>query len=214
MKELRRRFTRKEKGKKKMSEYDTGQAESNQSGSESGKNGVESPRKRSKSVEKATKSTNLEFLRFTRQKNHVKRYGYNQYMVHHYAYMVKVATMPEPESYVEATKDPNWQKAMEEEMHVFTENETWDLVDVPTGVNPIGCQWVYKVKYNVNGSVNKYKAQLVAKGYMQQHVIDYNEKFVPVTKMTIVRVLLAVATAKGSHLHQMDVKKSVLTRRS
>ena len=59
---------------------------------------------------------------------------------------------------------PKWlririgQKAMEEEMHVLMENETWDLVNVPKGMKLIGCQWVYKVKYNVDGSVNRYKA--------------------------------------------------------
>ena len=69
---------------------------------------------------------------------------------------------------------------------------------------------MYKVKYNTNGSVNRYKARLVAKGYAQQHGIDYDEKFAPVAKMRIVRVLLAVATAKGWHLHKMDVKNAIL----
>ena len=59
--------------------------------------------------------------------------------------------MREPESYVEAAKDANWRAAMEEEMHSLSENETWDLVD---GVKPIGCRWVYKVKYNTDNSVN------------------------------------------------------------
>ena len=57
---------------------------------------------------------------------------------------------------------------MEEEMHALAENETWDLVDAPKGVKPIKCRWVYKVKYNTDGSVNRYKARLVAKGYAQQ----------------------------------------------
>ena len=54
---------------------------------------------------------------------------------------------------------------MEEEMHTLAENETWDLVDAPKGLKPIGCRWVYKVKYDTDGSVNRYKARLVAKGY-------------------------------------------------
>ena len=75
--------------------------------------------------------------------------------------------MREPESYAEAAKDANWRAAMEEEMHAMAENETWDpmLVDAPKGVKPIGCKWVYKVKYNTDGSVNQYKARLVGKGY-------------------------------------------------
>ena len=59
--------------------------------------------------------------------------------------------MCEPESYAEAAKDANWRAAMEEEMHALAENETWDLVDAPKGVKPIGCRWVYKVKYNTDG---------------------------------------------------------------
>ena len=64
---------------------------------------------------------------------------------------------------------------------------------------------MYKVKYNTDGLVNRYKAQLVAKGYVQQHGVGYDETFASVAKMTTVRVLLAVAEAKGWHLHQMDV---------
>ena len=54
---------------------------------------------------------------------------------------------------------------MEEEMRALAENETWDLVDASKGVKPIRCRWVYKVKYNTDGSVNRYKARLVVKGY-------------------------------------------------
>ena len=71
-------------------------------------------------------------------------------------------------------------------------------------------QVVYKVKYNIDGSVNRYKARLVAKGYMQQHSIDYGETFATVTKMMTVRILLVVTTTKGWHLHQMYVKNVFL----
>ena len=69
---------------------------------------------------------------------------------------------------------------------------------------------MYKVKYNTNGLVNRYKARLEAKGYAQKYGIEYDETFASVTKMTTVRVLLAVAAMKGWHLHQMDVKNVFL----
>jgi hypothetical protein len=131
-------------------------------------------------------------------------------MVHHYAYMTHVAEVRELESYAEAAEDANWRAAMEEEMHALGENETWDLVDAPAGVKPIGCKWVYKIKYNSDGSINRYKARLVAKGYAQKHDINYDETFAPVAKMTTVRVLIVVAATNGWHLHQMDVKNAFL----
>ena len=107
-------------------------------------------------------------------------------MAHHYAYMAKVMEVRGLESYVEVTKDANWRVAMEEEMHALAENETWDFIDALKGVKSIGCRWVYKIKYNADGSVNRYKGRLVAKGYSQEHDIDYIESFVLVSKMTTV----------------------------
>ena len=68
------------------------------------------------------------------------RFGYNEYMAHHYAYMSRVAEVPEPESYAKEAKDAKWRAAMEEEMHALVENETRDLVNAPKGVKPIGCR--------------------------------------------------------------------------
>ena len=82
------------------------------------------------------------------------RFGYNEYMAHHYAYMSCVAEVRELETYAKAARDANWRAAMEEEMHALAENETWDLVDALKGVKPIGRRWVYKVMYNTDGSVN------------------------------------------------------------
>ena len=130
-KESGRRFTCKEKGKKKMLEYDTGTEESHWSKSDSGWNEEGPSKTKSKPATKAIIPTNEKLHRSILQKNTVKRYEYNAYMVHHYAYMTKVAEVREPQSYAEATKDANWHVAMEEEMRALDANDTWDLVDPP-----------------------------------------------------------------------------------
>ena len=191
----RRWLTHKEKGKKKVSDSSTDRNESDRCEFESEGTGDRSSKVKSASTEKASTTANERLRRSSRQKNPVVRFGYNEYTAHHYAYMTRVVEVREPESYAEAAKDANWSTAMEKEMHALAENETWDLVDAPKGVKPIRCRWVYKVKYNTDSSVNRYKARLAAKGYAQKHGIDYDETFAPVAKMMIIRVLLAVAAA-------------------
>jgi hypothetical protein len=161
----KRRFTRKEKGKRKVSDADTQREESCRREADSEAQGAGT------SGEKSV-SGNGRLRRSTRMKRPVERFEYNEYMAHHYAYMTRVAEVREPESYAEAAEDANWCVAMEEEMHALAENETLDLVDTPAGVKPIRCKWVYKIKYNSDDSINRYKARLVAKGYAQKHDID------------------------------------------
>jgi hypothetical protein len=69
--------------------------------------------------------------------------------------MTRLVEVHEPESYEKAAEDANRRTAMEEEMHALAENDTWDLVDAPKGVKLIGCKWVYKIKYNADGSINR-----------------------------------------------------------
>jgi hypothetical protein len=73
----------------------------------------------------------------------------------------------EPSTYKEAVKHKEWQQAMVEEYQAVIDNNTWKLVDCPTSVKPIGCKWVYIIKYNQHGEIDKYKARLVAKGFAQ-----------------------------------------------
>ncbi|CAN1849719.1 Retrovirus-related Pol polyprotein from transposon TNT 1-94 [Linum perenne] len=126
------------------------------------------------------------------------------------AALIEEAIINEPNTFEEASLKKEWLKAMKEEIDALDYNETWDLVPKPEGVKPISCKWVYKVKSRPDGSIERYKARLVARGFSQQYGIDYDETFSPVAKITTVRVLLALSASKGWKLWQMDVKNAFL----
>jgi len=157
-----------------------------------------------------TPDNNNGVRRSTQVKYPVQRLTYDGFVAHHYAYMVRVIQEVEPTCFEQATGNPKWDNAMDEEMAALDANATWELVALPKDKKAIGCKWVYKVKHNADGSVSRYKARLVAKGYAQTYGIDYEETYSPVAKMTTVRAIIAMAAAKGWSLHQMDVKNAFL----
>ncbi|XP_073841217.1 uncharacterized protein [Musca autumnalis] len=98
-----------------------------------------------------------------------------------------------------------WMQYMRSEYDALLNNRTWSLVEKPAGKNPIGCKWVFTVKKNKSGEIEKFKSRLVAKGCSQKYGLDYTETFSPVIRYETIRMVLALAVEKKMYLHQMDV---------
>ena len=132
-----------------------------------------------------------------------------------YGARVNVANsqLMEPTSLKEALASPErekWSTAMENEMKSLRENDVWDLVELPRDRSPVGSKWVFKLKTNADGSIERYKARLVAQGFSQKFGTDYDETFCPVVRMESLRTLIALAVQNGLILHQVDVTTAFL----
>jgi hypothetical protein len=82
---------------------------------------------------------------------------------------------------------------MDHEFDALIKNHTWHLVPPKEGANIIDCKWVYKVKRKYDGSIDRYKARLVAKDFKQHYIIDYEDTFSPIVKAITIRVVLSLA---------------------
>ncbi|KAL6323474.1 hypothetical protein AAG906_039046 [Vitis piasezkii] len=107
-----------------------------------------------------------------------------------------------PKNIEEALEIPEWKEAVME--------DTWEVMTLPRGKKPMSCKWVFTVKYKADGTVERYKAHLVAKGFTQTYGIDYTETFAPVAKLNTIRVLLSLAANLDWSLHQFDIKNAFL----
>ena len=112
----------------------------------------------------------------------------------------------EPSSYEEAAKQHVWKDAMTEEYQSILKNDGWEVVPRPEGKPIVTSKWLYKIKHAKYGIVDKYKAEFFVQGFSRKEGIDYEETFSPMSRYTIIRAVISVASILGWELHQMDVK--------
>uniref|UniRef100_A0A8R7TXD8 Reverse transcriptase Ty1/copia-type domain-containing protein n=1 Tax=Triticum urartu TaxID=4572 RepID=A0A8R7TXD8_TRIUA len=99
---------------------------------------------------------------------------------------------------------------MLDEYNALLKNDTWSLVSRPAGANVVSGKWIFWHKFNTDGSLARYKARWVLRGFTQQAGVDYGETFSPVVKPATVRVVLSLATSGSWPIHQLDVKNAFL----
>ena len=99
---------------------------------------------------------------------------------------------------------------MKNELESLKQHNVWDIVELPAQRKAIGSKWIFKIKTDADGRIERYKARLVAQGYSQKYGIDYKETFSPVVHFKSKRNVLALATRLKLKLHQMDIKTAFL----
>jgi len=99
---------------------------------------------------------------------------------------------------------------MNTEFDALLQNRTWTLIPPTSATNVIGCKWVFLLKRKADGSIDRYRTRLIAKGFHQQPVIDYGETYSLVIKPTTVRIVLSLALSNGWPIHQIDIHNAFL----
>lgn len=135
---------------------------------------------------------------------------FNDYMLYE---VRNDSEMFEPRTYDEAIKckfAEEWINAMKEEINSIEENQTWNLVELPTGRKAIGSKWVFKLKLDEKGNIIRRKARLVAQGFSQKYGVDYDEVFAPVVRGSTFRLLLSVSGVQGYKVKHYDIKTAFL----
>ena len=105
----------------------------------------------------------------------------------------------------------HWLDAMEKKMTSLQENDVWELVELPKGRKPFTCKWVFKAKTDADGEVERYKAQLVAQGFLQKFGTDYNETCGPLVRLEAIRTLIAMSVQLCLKFHQVDITTAFLS---
>jgi hypothetical protein len=129
-----------------------------------------------------------------------------------YMALTRKCIVTEPSSFQEAVQDPTWVDSMVEEYDSIVKNSAWEIVPRPVDKLVVGSKWIYKVNQVDDGSLEKYKARFVARGFSQIEGIDYDDTFAPVARTSSIRSILALSAQMGWRINQMDVKTVFLNK--
>ncbi|OWZ04071.1 putative mitochondrial protein [Phytophthora megakarya] len=124
-----------------------------------------------------------------------------------------MSVVKEPESYDEAMNSEQftkWRSAVAAEYESLLQNKTWELVPRKRSMKVLRNRWVFRVKYLANAEIDRFKARLVIKGFMQVYRVGYLEVYSPVVRLETLRVLLTLAAVWDYDVHQMDVTTAFL----
>jgi transposase InsO family protein len=139
--------------------------------------------------------------------------SYNRNPQANVANLAQADILPDPKTYAEAMKRPDaamWELACEGEKRQFEAMGVYEVVPRPQGKKVVGSKWVFRQKRGPDGTIQKYKARVVAQGFTQVEGVDYDETFAPVAKLSSLRAILALAAELNWEVHQMDVKSAYL----
>ncbi|CAL1359073.1 unnamed protein product [Linum trigynum] len=116
----------------------------------------------------------------------------------------------EPSSVKRALSDSRWAAAMLEEFQALIRNNSWTLVPRPTDQNIVACRWVFRIKRNPDGSVDRFKDRLVAKGFTQRPGLDFHDTYSLVLKPVTIRLVFSIALTNHWPIYQFDVNNAFL----
>ncbi|RVW42182.1 Retrovirus-related Pol polyprotein from transposon RE1 [Vitis vinifera] len=136
--------------------------------------------------------------------------SYNFLFAKCHAFTTNLDKIQIPKNIQEAFKIPEWKEVVMKEIRALEKNENWEVMNLPRGKKLVGCKWIFTVKYKTDGTIELYKACLVAKGFTRTYGIDYIETFAPVAKLNTIRVLLSLAANLDWPLRQFDIKNAFL----
>ena len=153
---------------------------------------------------------------FPAHPNHTTSYhisaflSYDKFDASYRNFLLSITTVTAPKTFHEAILLGEFKGSMKSEMDSLEETGTWSICQLPPGKHPVGCKWVNTYKFNPDGTVERPKSRLVAKGYTQLEGLDYLDTFSPVAKLGTFRILLSLAAAKNRSIQQLDISNAFL----